>query len=168
MFPIDRPTLPGCGRQSGISRHLPSVVEVSKESFGPQECCNLWPDPLHLSKHRRRRGSAVLLRLNQDIPLRLDSLQLGQDAFEPIEFTLETRHGPEVWTIDCSETGAKARRAASPDAKLHVDAKLADFLRVGVGEIAAPSAVLSGKLNVRGDFGLALKMGEMFGGPSVL
>lgn len=86
----------------------------------------------------------------------------------PIEFTLETRHGPEVWTIDCSPSGAKARREASPDAKLHVEAKLADFLRVGVGEIGAPAAVLSGKLNVRGDFGLALKLGPMFGGPSAI
>lgn len=88
------------------------------------------------------------------------------DFAGPIEFTLETPHGPEVWTIDCSPSGAKSRRAPSPDAKLHVEAGLADFLRVGVGEIAAPSAVLSGKLNVRGDFGLALKMGEMFGGSS--
>jgi putative sterol carrier protein len=86
----------------------------------------------------------------------------------PIEFTLETRHGPEVWTIDCSPTGARARKEPSPDAKLHVEAKLADFLRVGVGEISAPSAVLSGKLNVRGDFGLALKLGPMFGGPSAI
>ncbi|MGK2877300.1 MAG: SCP2 sterol-binding domain-containing protein [Solirubrobacterales bacterium] len=90
------------------------------------------------------------------------------DFVGPIEFTLETRHGPEVWTIDCSPAGAKARREASPDAKLHVEAKLADFLRVGVGEISAPSAVLSGKLNVRGDFGLALKLGPMFGGPSAI
>lgn len=89
------------------------------------------------------------------------------DFAGPIEFTLTTPHGDEVWTIDCSPTGAKARKGASPEAKLHVEAGLADFLRVGVGEIAAPSAVLSGKLNVRGDFGLALKMGEMFGGPSV-
>jgi hypothetical protein len=86
----------------------------------------------------------------------------------PIEFTLETRHGPEVWTIDCSPSGAKARHEATPDAKLHVEAKLADFLRIGIGEISAPSAVLTGKLNVRGDFGLALKLGPMFGGPSAI
>jgi putative sterol carrier protein len=37
-----------------------------------------------------------------------------------------------------------------------------------VGEIKAPAAVMSGQLNVRGDFGLALKMGEMFGGPALV
>jgi putative sterol carrier protein len=87
------------------------------------------------------------------------------NGFEgPIEFKLATRKGSETWTINCTATGASASKNESPDAKLHVEAKLADFLRVGVGEIAAPSAVLSGKLNVRGDFGLALRMGEMFGG----
>ncbi len=85
----------------------------------------------------------------------------------PIEFALGTPHGDEVWTIECSSSGAKARKGASPDAKLHVEAKLADFVRVGAGEMSAPSAVLSGKLNVRGDFGLALRLGPMFGGKPI-
>lgn len=85
-----------------------------------------------------------------------------------IEFKLATPHGDETWTIDCAPSGASARRGGDPEAKLHVEAKLADFLRVGVGEIAAPGAVLSGKLNIRGDFALALRMGEMFGGPPVV
>lgn len=89
------------------------------------------------------------------------------DFSGPIEFTLETPHGPEVWTIDCQPTGAKAHRGESPDAQLRLDAGIANFLRIGVGEISAPSAVLAGRLNVRGDFGLALKLAEMFGGPSI-
>ncbi|MFT4049953.1 MAG: SCP2 sterol-binding domain-containing protein [Solirubrobacterales bacterium] len=86
----------------------------------------------------------------------------------PIEFKIATPHGDELWTIDCTPSGATARRGDTPEAKLHVEAKLADFLRIGVGEIAAPSAVLSGKLNIRGDFALALRMGEMFGGPPIV
>lgn len=85
-----------------------------------------------------------------------------------IEFTLHTSRGPAIWTIDCDEHGASARRGGDEDAKLHVEAKIADFLRVGTGEISAPSAVLSGQLNVRGDFALALRMGDMFGGPSIV
>lgn len=84
-----------------------------------------------------------------------------------IEFALGTPHGVETWSLDCSPNGAKANRGEAPDAKLHVEARLADFLRIGTGEISAPSAVLSGKLNVRGDFGLALRLGPMFGGKSI-
>lgn len=85
-----------------------------------------------------------------------------------IEFTLSTKRGNEIWTINCGSAGAKARRGPSADARLHVEAKLADFLRVGTGEIPAPSAVLSGQLNIRGDFALALRMGDMFGGPRIV
>jgi putative sterol carrier protein len=83
-----------------------------------------------------------------------------------IEFTLNTRHGPEVWSINCRPDGASARKGGSPDARLRIEASLADFLRVGTGEIPAPGAVLSGKLMVRGDFAIALRMGEMFDGPA--
>lgn len=84
-----------------------------------------------------------------------------------IEFRLGTRRGEEIWTLDCDTERAIARKGEDPEAKLHVAAELADFLRVGTGEIAAPAAVLGGKLHIRGDFGLALKLGEMFDGPRI-
>lgn len=111
-------------------------------------------------------GNRVGIRALFNAMARMYRPSKAGDFVGPIEFTFETPHGPEVWTLDCSPAGAKARRGATPKAKLHVEAKLADFLRIGVGEISGPSAVLSGKLNVRGDFGLALKLTEMFGGPS--
>ncbi len=85
-----------------------------------------------------------------------------------IEFTLSTERGAETWTIKCGPVGAHARRGESEDAKLHLESKLADFLRVGTGELSAPAAVLSGQLNIRGDFALALRMGDMFGGPPIV
>lgn len=85
-----------------------------------------------------------------------------------IEYTLDTPHGPEIWTITCGEKRAVARRGKSEDAGLHVSAGLADFLRVGTGDLSAPAALMSGRLEVRGDFQLAVRMGEMFGGAKLL
>jgi putative sterol carrier protein len=85
-----------------------------------------------------------------------------------IELTLTTRRGPQVFSIDCGVLSARARPGASPDAKLRVEAGVADFLRLGTGELRAPDAVLDGRLNVRGDFALALRIGELFGGPPVI
>lgn len=85
-----------------------------------------------------------------------------------IEFALRTRKRLEVWSIDCSPAGAKVRRGATSQADLHLESTLADFLRIGTGEIAAPAALLSGELHVRGDFVLALRMGEMFDGPAIV
>lgn len=85
-----------------------------------------------------------------------------------IEYTLTTPHGPETWTIVCGETKAKARRGSSEVAKLRVNAGIADFIRVGTGDLSAPAALMSGRLEVKGDFALAVRMGEMFGGPKLL
>lgn len=110
-----------------------------------------------------RLGVAVLLQ----VMARLYRPAKAGGFTGSIEFTLKTRRRDEVWTIDCGERGAKARHAASPAAKLRIEAGIANFLRVGVGQVPAPSAVLGGKLEVRGDFGLALRMGEMFGGSAI-
>jgi hypothetical protein len=92
----------------------------------------------------------------------------SKDFTGDIEFALKTPHGVEIWTIHCSPDGASASKGETPGAKLHVKADLADFLRVGVGQLSAPKAVLTGKLDVRGDFGLALRMNSMFGGKPIV
>lgn len=79
-----------------------------------------------------------------------------------LEFTLSGAKRSETWTLHCDEQGARARREAAPDAKLHVEAAVADFVRVGLGHVAAPGAVIGGKLNVRGNFALALQLQQMF------
>lgn len=79
-----------------------------------------------------------------------------------IEFTLIGRRGPQHWTLYCKQDGARAVHERCDAAELHVEAQLADFVRVGLGHVSAPGAVISGKLNVRGDFALALKLQEMF------
>lgn len=81
-----------------------------------------------------------------------------------VEYTFETPHGPEVWTITCGDKKATARRGSAEDASLHVSADIVDFLRVGTGGLSAPAALMSGRLEVRGDFQVAIRMGEMFGG----
>lgn len=85
-----------------------------------------------------------------------------------IEYSLTTPHGKEVWTLTCGDTKATVRRGPSDDAKLRVSAGIADFIRVGTGDLSAPAALMSGRLEVKGDFQLAVRMGEMFGGPKLL
>lgn len=85
-----------------------------------------------------------------------------------VEYTFETPHGPEVWTITCGDRKAVARRGPAKDASLHVSAGIVDFLRVGTGDLSAPAALMSGRLEVRGDFQVAIRMGEMFGGAKLL
>lgn len=81
-----------------------------------------------------------------------------------IEFELMTSSGAQLWTVACGDERALARRGAADDPALQVRAKLADFVRVGTGEIDGAAAVLGGKLGVQGDFGIATRLQEIFGG----
>jgi alkanesulfonate monooxygenase SsuD/methylene tetrahydromethanopterin reductase-like flavin-dependent oxidoreductase (luciferase family)/putative sterol carrier protein len=83
-----------------------------------------------------------------------------------IQFTLTTPHGDEVWTVDCQGPRAVARKGTSENPKLRVKAKLVDFLRIGTGNADPAAALIEGRLEVKGDFQAAAKLGEMFGGKS--
>jgi putative sterol carrier protein len=45
---------------------------------------------------------------------------------------------------------------------------LADFLRMAAGDLDAGRALLTGRLDLAGDFSLAQRLGEMFGRPTAL
>jgi putative sterol carrier protein len=83
-----------------------------------------------------------------------------------IQFTLTTPHGDEVWTIDCQGARAVASRGPAKKAALNVKAKLVDFVRIGTGNGDPAAALIEGRLEVKGDFQAAAKLGEMFGGKS--
>ena len=45
---------------------------------------------------------------------------------------------------------------------------LADFVRMAAGELDSGKALLTGRLDLEGDFSLARRLGEMFGQPAAL
>ena len=83
------PLLPGCRRQARVRSDLASIVEVSEESFRPEDGGELRSDALDVEQHRRRRRRSGLLRGEQRVPLGLHRLDLLKQQFEPIEFTAD-------------------------------------------------------------------------------
>lgn len=81
-----------------------------------------------------------------------------------IEFRIETPRGEDIWTIECGDTRAVARHNGDDDAELRIDAGVADFVRIGLGQMSGPAAMLKGKIRARGSMGAALRLEEMFGG----
>ena len=71
-----------------------------------------------------------------------------------------------AFALKPSNTGhASARRGAASDPAVTLRIPTADFLRLAAG--ANPGAVLlEGRMEVDGDFGVAGRLVEMFGGPS--
>ena len=67
------------------------------------------------------------------------------------------------WTVEVVARRARARRGGSDDAAVKLRVSLADFVRIGVGTLDPALPVLQGRASFRGDFGLVVRLPEMFG-----
>jgi hypothetical protein len=68
-----------------------------------------------------------------------------------------------TWTVTCGADGARARAGGAPGPDLTIKLGVADFLRVAAGELDPAKALLSGRLDLEGDFAVAMRLAAMFG-----
>jgi len=73
-----------------------------------------------------------------------------------------------TWTVTCDAARARAREGAAADPVLTVKLGLADFVRLAARELDPAKALLSGRMDLEGDFGVAMRLAAMFGQPSAL
>jgi alkanesulfonate monooxygenase SsuD/methylene tetrahydromethanopterin reductase-like flavin-dependent oxidoreductase (luciferase family) len=88
-----------------------------------------------------------------------------------IQYNLRAADGSvRSWTVTVggSPLRARARAGAAPggEAKLTITLALADFIRIAGRDLDPVQAVLTGRMELAGDFAVALKLGEMFGQPA--
>jgi putative sterol carrier protein len=67
------------------------------------------------------------------------------------------------WTVVIANGGAAVRPGASDDPALTLKLTVADFLRIAGQDLDPGVALLTGRLDLEGDFSLAMRLGEMFG-----
>ncbi len=81
-----------------------------------------------------------------------------------VRYELRTAGGElRTWTVHCRLDGASATSGPAPDPAVTLKLTLADFARVAAGELDPGSALLTGRLDLEGDFAVATRLGEMFG-----
>jgi alkanesulfonate monooxygenase SsuD/methylene tetrahydromethanopterin reductase-like flavin-dependent oxidoreductase (luciferase family)/putative sterol carrier protein len=86
-----------------------------------------------------------------------------------LEYELTRRDGRLVaWTVRVGPTQATVHAGAAPAPALTLKMTVADFLRMAAGDLDAGKALLTGRLDLVGDFSLAQRLGEMFGQPAAL
>jgi alkanesulfonate monooxygenase SsuD/methylene tetrahydromethanopterin reductase-like flavin-dependent oxidoreductase (luciferase family)/putative sterol carrier protein len=84
-----------------------------------------------------------------------------------IQYDLRAADGTRrSWTITIDGDRAIARPGASDAAELTLTLTVADFVRIAGRDLDPIKAVLTGRLELAGDFSVAMKLGEMFGQPS--
>lgn len=69
-----------------------------------------------------------------------------------------------TWTITVARGQAASRAGGAAGAALIADLSVADALRILARELDVGNAILEGRLDLSGDFGVAMRLGEMFGG----
>jgi len=86
-----------------------------------------------------------------------------------IQYDLSRSDGRRArWTvgIDAHEATAREGPAAAP--LLTLKLSVADFLRIAAGDLDPGKALLTGRLDLEGDFALVQRLGEMFGRAAAL
>jgi alkanesulfonate monooxygenase SsuD/methylene tetrahydromethanopterin reductase-like flavin-dependent oxidoreductase (luciferase family) len=72
------------------------------------------------------------------------------------------------WTLRAAPGGASARPGAAAAPALVLRMTVADFVRMAGGDLDAGKALLTGRLDLEGDFDVAGRLGDMFGRTSAL
>jgi len=83
-----------------------------------------------------------------------------------IQYNLRGEDGEiRSWTVAIADDRASARPGASDDPRLAITLSTADFIRIAGRDLDPVKAVLTGRLELAGDFTVAMRLGEMFGQP---
>jgi alkanesulfonate monooxygenase SsuD/methylene tetrahydromethanopterin reductase-like flavin-dependent oxidoreductase (luciferase family) len=72
------------------------------------------------------------------------------------------------WTVAIAHDGASARPGGATTPALTMKLGVADFVRMAGRDLDPGKALLTGRLDLEGDFALAGRLGEMFGQPSAI
>lgn len=85
-----------------------------------------------------------------------------------IQWTMRGERGTKAWTIDIDGRRARVRPGEAEEPKLVLTLSTADFARVIAEELHPAKALITGRLQVRGDLAIAARLGPMFGQASAL
>lgn len=72
-----------------------------------------------------------------------------------------TGNNASDWVLDCSKNPAEVKMGSVEGAKVEVTMSEEDFVKLANGALNPQMAFLGGKLKVKGDMGLAIKIGQI-------
>jgi alkanesulfonate monooxygenase SsuD/methylene tetrahydromethanopterin reductase-like flavin-dependent oxidoreductase (luciferase family)/putative sterol carrier protein len=121
----------------------------------------------------RGRSDAQIDRiLGSDAALRV-LFKAMESSFDPraaagwegsVQYELDSaRRGVRRWGIEVHGDHAHARQGPVDSPAVTIKTSVPTFMRVAAGEVNPAKALLEGEMDLRGDLGVAARLGEMFG-----
>ena len=78
------------------------------------------------------------------------------------QFSITGANGGDWW-VDTTKSGGEIGAGLRPDAKCTITMAEADFLDMYTGKLNGQMAFMTGKLKIKGDMSLAMKLGSVLG-----
>lgn len=75
----------------------------------------------------------------------------------------DMRGRTRAWTVNVTPAGARVVAGTDLEAALTILVGVADFVRLATGELDPGYLLLSGRMDLRGDMAVAMRLGSMFG-----
>ena len=127
-----------------------------------------WPVPPEISdaELERRFGRRVVQRAMFEGMARAYVPEASGGFEGRIAYELRRNGATDRWTIEISGARASAIAGDGREADLVLRMPVADFARLAAGTIAPLIPFLEGRASVEGNVDVAMRLGEMFGGPS--
>ena len=102
----------------------------------------------------------------EQMPSALDPARAGSTN-ATIQFDLTGDNGGKWWVkIQDGKAESSTGEAESPQLTITMDAK--DYVKMSLGQLDGTAAFMQGKLKIKGDMGLAIKMQSLFRRPEGL
>ena len=158
-WPAQRPGGSSNGRRGGFGREL-------ADRAGEAALARMVRGRSDAQLHRlfdRGPGLPAIFRAMEAalVPERADGVEAE------VQYELSARSGPRrSWVVSIRGRQAVARRGTASDPALTMRASVPDFVRIAAGEVFAPRLLLEGRVELEGDYVLATRLEEIFGGHS--
>jgi putative sterol carrier protein len=102
----------------------------------------------------------------EQMPAALDQSRAGSTN-ATIQFDLSGDGGGQWWVkIHDGQAESGKGQAENPNLTINMDAK--DYVKMSLGQLDGTAAFMQGKLKIKGDMGLAIKMQSLFKRPEGL